>query len=167
HTFVVPEELGDPARVGVVFPVSPAFTHVRWRGLGPYETYPDRRASAMHGVWSGEPDELPYLVPQDFGLRMDCRWFEVISPEEGIVLRFEAEYGTTFNASATWHTDDDLYTARDLTELTRRDFLTVHLDAATRGLGTGSCGPDVLPHYQIGAGASRLSYRVSTRTTSA
>jgi beta-galactosidase len=161
HTFVLPDEHADPARIGVVFPVSPVFTHVRWFGLGPHENYPDRRGAAISGIWAGEPDELPYVVPQDFGLRMDCRWFELLSPAEGIVLRIEPLIRTIVNCSATWHTDDDLYRAADQTELVRRDFLTVHVDAATRGLGTGSCGPDVLPAYRIAPGTYRLEFDLS------
>ncbi|MFE2035132.1 hypothetical protein ACFXBB_18155 [Streptomyces scopuliridis] len=32
------------------------------------------------------------------------------------------------------------------------------LDAAHRGLGTASCGPDTLPRYRLGAGAHRWSW---------
>ena len=37
----------------------------------------------------------------------------------------------------------------------------VHLDAAHRGLGTASCGPDVLPQYRIPAREFRFAYRLS------
>ena len=166
HRFTLPEALADPARVGVRFSVPPEFTHVRWFGLGPHENYPDRRSGALTGIWGGVPDDLAYLVPQDFGLRTGCRWFELVAPSEGIALRITADAPQTVNCSATWHTDDDLFTARDQTELVRRDFLTVHVDASTRGLGTASCGPDVLPQYRIPAGAHRLRYWMSVRVLS-
>jgi len=38
----------------------------------------------------------------------------------------------------------------------------VHLDVAHRGLGTASCGPDVLPHYEVPAGTYEFSYLVRT-----
>ena len=166
HTFHLPESLADPARLGVSFTLPEEFTHVRWFGRGPHENYPDRRSSTLTGVWGGAPDELPYLVPQDFGLRMDCRWFELVAPSEGIALRVIPEVPRLVHCSASWHTDADLFAARDQSELIRRDFLTVHVDAATRGLGTGSCGPDVLPQYQIAAGRYRLRYRLSVRVLS-
>jgi beta-galactosidase len=32
---------------------------------------------------------------------------------------------------------------------------------AHRGLGTASCGPDVLPQYRLSAGRYRFAYRLS------
>ncbi len=60
-----------------------------------------------------------------------------------------------------WHSTDDLYSAADQTELTRRDYLTVHIDIAQRGLGTASCGPDTLSQYRIDAGTYSWSYVIS------
>jgi beta-galactosidase len=42
----------DLPRVGVAFTVGEPFTRLRWRGPGPDETYPDRRAAALDRVWS-------------------------------------------------------------------------------------------------------------------
>jgi len=163
HRIVIPAALDDVARVGSTFVAHDAFTRVRWFGLGPHENYPDRCASGLTGIWAGEPDELPYLVPQDFGLRTACRWFELIAPDAELVLRVTPITPRLVNCSAGWHTDHDLWTARDRTELVRRRQLTVHVDAATRGLGTASCGPDVLPQYRIRTGTWTLAYRLSVR----
>jgi beta-galactosidase len=43
-------------------------------------------------------------------------------------------------------------------ELTPRTETVVHLDAAHRGLGTASCGPDTLPEYLVGPGTYRWSW---------
>lgn len=160
---VIPAALDDVARVGSTFVAHEAFTRVRWFGLGPHENYPDRHASGLTGIWAGEPDELPYLVPQDFGLRTACRWFELIAPDSELALRVTPITPHLINCSAVWHTDDDLWQARDRSELVRRGQLTVHVDAATRGLGTASCGPDVLPQYRIRTGPWTLAYRLSLR----
>ena len=65
------------------------FRDVRWFGRGPHENYPDRKSSAMLGVWAGNPDLPPYLVPQEFGLRTDARWLECTDPLTGDVLRVD------------------------------------------------------------------------------
>jgi beta-galactosidase len=65
--------------------------------------------------------------------------------------------------SAIHHTADDLHSANDQTELTRRRSLTVHVDIAHRGLGTASCGPDTLEQYRIGPGTYTFAYVVSLR----
>ena len=159
HTVRVPAHLDDLPRVGVSVAVPPRFAHLRWLGDGPHECYPDRRSSAMRSVWESDPDELPYLVPQEFGLRTSCDWFELVDPASGDALRFTST-GAPFHASALWHTAADLHAAHDQTVLVRRDHLTVHLDAAHRGLGTASCGPDTLPQYRVRPGTHVLQYRV-------
>jgi beta-galactosidase len=37
----------------------------------------------------------------------------------------------------------------------------MNIDVAHRGLGTASCGPDVLPQYRISAGKYQFSYVIS------
>lgn len=42
------------------------------------ETYPDRKAGAVKGVYEVSDMSLtPYLVPQDCGLHMDTKWLEI------------------------------------------------------------------------------------------
>jgi beta-galactosidase len=162
HTVVVPEELADLPRIGATFDAPFRFTQLRYYGNGPHENYPDRKASAMLGVWEGAPDELPYLVPQEFGLRTDCRWMEIVDPASGDVLRIESD-GYLLHMSAVHHTANDLHAANDRTELKRRRALTVHVDIAHRGLGTASCGPDTLERYRIAPGTYTFAYVVSQR----
>ncbi len=159
HVVTVPADLADIPRVGVTFAVPPRFTRVRWTGDGPHECYPDRRSSAMYSTWEADPDELPYLVPQEFGLRTNCMRVELVDPRSGEALCVQTE-GAPFHFSANWHTAEDLFAAKDQTELVRRDHLTLHLDAAHRGVGTASCGPDTLPRYRITPGRYTLAYRL-------
>ena len=161
HTVDVPESLADLPRIGVCFRLPARFTELRWYGRGPHENYPDRNSGAMLGVWSGEPDEPPYLVPQEFGLRTDCRWFEIIDPAGREAVLIDAIAPQALHFSATHHTPADLYEAATQSELRRRDGLVVCVDAAHRGLGTASCGPDVLPQYRLTAGRHEFAYRVS------
>ena len=137
------------------------FEELRWFGRGPFENYPDRNAAAMFGIWKGQPDELPYLVPQEFGLRTDCRWFEFIDTKAGRTVRLDVLKPRALHVSATHFTDDDLYRARTETELRPRPELVVHADVVHRGLGTASCGPDVLPKYCVRQGTYKFGYRLS------
>ena len=161
HVVDVPEELADLPRVGVSFELPRRFDRVRWRGRGPHENYPDRNRSAIVGIWEGPPDESPYLVPQEFGLRTDCDWFEVIESAGGRSVRVEAVEPTTLHVSATRHTPAELFAASNDADLSPRDGLVVCVDTAHRGLGTASCGPDVLPANRLPAGRFEFSYRIS------
>jgi len=158
HEVVVAHD--DLPRVGVTFTLPARFTRLRWFGRGPHENYPDRRSSAMWGVWEGEPDTLPYLLPQEFGLRCDCWWVEFLDPRRHETVRIDMS-GHPLHVSATRHTADDLYAADGHHTLRSRRALVVHLDTAHRGLGTASCGPDVLPQYRLRAGTYYFDYRVS------
>jgi len=162
HVVLVPDRLDDVARVGVVFELRPGFDRLRYYGRGPGENYPDRNRAAVLGVWESEVDDPPYLVPQEFGLRTDCRWFEFIDPSTGAVLRLDVLDPTSMHISATRFTTEDLYTAGHETDLRPRRGLVIHADVAHRGIGTGSCGPDVLDRYRIAPGTYRFTYRITS-----
>ncbi len=161
HTVVVPPSLADLPRIGVSFAVPGRFSQVRWYGRGPHENYPDRNRSAMLGTWEQAPDQAPYLVPQEFGLRTDCRWFELVDPKKDQALRVDVLEPAALHCSATHFEAADLYAATTETELVPRKELVVHLDVAHRGIGTATCGPDVLPQYCIAPGTYRFAYRLS------
>jgi beta-galactosidase len=137
------------------------FDRMRWFGRGPGENYPDRNRGSLIGLWESALDECPYLVPQEFGLRTDCRWFELVDSTADQTLRIEAVGELPIHVSATHATPDDLYAAATLSELRLRDDVVVCVDAAHRGLGTASCGPDVLPAYRLRSGRYELAYRLT------
>ncbi len=161
HTVEVPGALADLPRLGVRFAVPARFGLVRWYGRGPFENYPDRKAAAMLGIWEQPVDRLPYLVPQEFGLRCDTRWMELIDPRRGEVLRVEAVSPTAVHVSAVRHADEELQAASNQADVRPGSRLYVHVDLAHRGLGTASCGPDVLDRYRLRPGRFELAYRLS------
>jgi beta-galactosidase len=163
----VPAELDDVPRVGETFVVEPGFDRVEWFGLGRHETYPDRRASGLVGRWEASvADQLMrYLVPQEHGLHLDTRWFALeragdgAGDAEGLLV---VALDSPFAFSASHYTADDLWRARDLTELTPRAETVVHIDVAHRGLGTLSCGPDTAPQYRVEPGRYRWRWALTT-----
>jgi len=156
---LVPPELADPPRLGHVFTMPARFDRLRWFGEGPHECYPDRRSAATVGIWEQPPDELPYLMPQEFGLRTGVRWWELRDGADA-GLRIEAHRGGLLACAATHHTDADLEAARDRLELARTEDIVVHVDHRHRGLGTASCGPDTAPEYRIAAGLYEWAFRL-------
>jgi beta-galactosidase len=161
HVVDIPAEMSDLPRVGVRFALPGRFGELRWFGRGPHENYPDRCASAMLGVWQGQVDRPPYLVPQEFGLRCDTRWLECIDEISGQKVRVDALQPTALHMSATNFRAEDLYAAANQADLTTGDELVVHLDVAHRGLGTASCGPDVLARYRVPSGRFQFAYRIT------
>ena len=158
ETITVPSAWTDLPRVGLTMPVHARFEGLRWFGLGPEETYPDRKAAATVGRWrSSIADQYhPYVVPQEHGHHTETRWFELQDGRDR--LRFRAN--DPFGFSARRHTDAALTAATILAELDPGDHVEVHVDAAVRGLGTAACGPDVLADHRVGPGIHRLTWTI-------
>ncbi|MEM7276119.1 MAG: glycoside hydrolase family 2 TIM barrel-domain containing protein, partial [Actinomycetota bacterium] len=136
-----PTEWHDLPRVGVVFTVPASYRHLRWFGPGPDETYPDRTAAARLGRWQTTVEDQyhQFVVPQEHGAHVDCRWFELVD-DTGNGFRITGEPTVIF--AARRHGDRALTEATTLAELAMDDEIEVHVDAAIRGLGTAACGPD-------------------------
>ena len=163
HRVVVPKSLDDLPRVGVRFSLPDGFDKIRWFGRGPFENYPDRNSGSMLGEWTAKPDAPPYLVPQEFGLRTDMRWVEFTSTKSNQIVQIEILQPSSMHFSATNFSAHDLFAAENQCDLKPRKELIVHLDVAHRGLGTASCGPDVLENYRIKSGKFSFAYRVTVR----
>ena len=160
---VVPDEWDDVARVGISFLVPAALHGIEWYGRGPSENEPDRLSGSVVGRYAQTtPDELPYVMPQDFGTRCDVRWFGLSSPFAR--LRVEPLDGRLVSFSATHHSQQALAKATDRVNLRRRDEVVVHLDVARRGVGTASCGPDTLPRYRVRPGVWSWRWRLAAES---
>jgi beta-galactosidase len=153
----VPAELSDVSRVGTVLELIPGLEHLTWFGTGPHETYPDRKRGGLVGRWQTTVTDAAtqYIRPQENGGRADVRWF-TLTRDDGTGIRIEVDRPA--QVSATHYRAADLAAATHDVELTARSETIVHLDAAHRGLGTASCGPDTLPRYLVGPGTYRWSW---------
>jgi beta-galactosidase len=146
---VVPDGLEDLPRVGVVLQVSDALNRMSWFGPGPWETYPDRQVAPV-GLWTATVDELatPYATGQEAGGRHGVRWLRLDGADHGLQLTFDRPLQVNVSGS----TAQAIAASRSGQDPERAGGLLIHLDVAHRGLGTASCGPDVLPAYRTEAG---------------
>ncbi|MGH2465762.1 MAG: glycoside hydrolase family 2 TIM barrel-domain containing protein, partial [Candidatus Limnocylindrales bacterium] len=154
---VLPPELTDVARIGTVLETVPGLEEIRWFGAGPHETYPDRKRAGLLGRWQGtvEGQAVRYARPQENGGHADVRWVELRGAgRSGLRLAL----ASPSQLSATHFRARDLEAARHDAELKPVATTVVHFDAAHRGLGTASCGPDTLPQYLVGTGTYRWSW---------
>jgi beta-galactosidase len=156
----IPEGFADPGRVGVRWAIPRRFDHLRWYGRGPGENYPDRSRGSMIGRWQRPVDTMPYLVPQEYGLRTDVRWLACDDPGTGETLWIRAMTPTALHMAVVQHSREALHAAGNSADLAPDDCLWVHVDIAHRGVGTASCGPEVLPRYRIGPGVYEFSFWV-------
>ncbi|MFE9687605.1 glycoside hydrolase family 2 TIM barrel-domain containing protein [Streptomyces sp. NPDC006285] len=153
----LPAGLDDVARVGTVFETVPGLDVLDWYGQGPWESYPDRSAGAFVGHHSLPVDELftPYLRPQESGGRHGVRRFTLSAPD---ATGLAVELGAPAQVSVNRYRAQDLAAAAHHDELVPRPGCVVHLDAAHRGLGTASCGPDTSAGYLVAPGTHRWEW---------
>lgn len=156
ETAVLPEGLTDVARVGTVFETTAGFDRLAWYGQGPWESYPDRASGAPVGHHSAPVDELftPYLRPQESGGRHGVRHFTLFGDDHALAVRLDRPR----QVSVTRYRAEDLVAVAHHDELVPRPGCVVHIDAAHRGVGTASCGPDTSPGHLIPPGAHRWSW---------
>jgi len=133
------------------------FEKLQWFGRGPIENYRDRQRSTLIDLYESTVAEqyVPYIMPQEHGNHTDVRRLALTS-ESGASLQVSANGPLEFSASH--FTAHDLYEAHHTYDLQPRPETILNLDLMQRGLGTGSCGPDTLPQYQIKPGRYEWSY---------
>lgn len=155
--------LADLPRIGITMVLNEAFEGLTWYGRGPWDNYVDRKASTIVDVHDSTVTEqyVPYILPQSHGTKTDTRWIELGSPpytpDRSIII--EGEQLLQF--SALHFTESDLWEARHTIDLKPRPEVILNLDIAQRGLGTASCGPDVLDQYKVHGSHFKFAYTLS------
>ncbi len=154
------DAISEYPRAGIEIPVSAAYKNVTWYGKGPQECYSDRKEGAFKGLYSKQIQDLevPYIVPQENGLRCDVNYIELAGDEK----KLHIQSLTPFQFSISKYTDKDLFLCEhhnELTDLSKGDtgYYILHIDAEHRGVGTGACGPDTLEKYRIRPGQYSLT----------
>jgi beta-galactosidase len=153
------EDMQDPPRVGVQLSLPQGMEALTWYGRGPWENYSDRQAGALVGVYEGTVADqyVPYVMPQENGAKTGVRWLRLT---DGGGRGVEVSGGNQFSFTASHYSADDLYAARHTTDLQPRAEVLLALDAAQRGLGTASCGPDTLEQYRLLEREYEFTYRL-------
>jgi beta-galactosidase len=148
-------------RLGMLFCLPASISSVTWFGLGPGEAYVDSTQAVRVGRYSRSVDELqtPYVYPQENGNRRAVRWATLTSPD-GTGVRIASVSGT-FDLSVRRWTSADLEAARHTSDLVPRDAVYVNVDVGQNGLGTASCGPGVLPQYELHAAPASLDLLIT------
>lgn len=130
----IPEDFPPLARIGHYVSLPASFDRLRWYGRGPWENYPDRKASAYAGIYVQEVKDqhFDYVMPQENGNKSDVRWLELLSDGIG-TLRVEAD--TPFCFTVQDYPDDALDASKTTHELLRGESAWLHIDHRVMGLG--------------------------------
>ena len=136
-------------RFGVMLEMPENFRNIEYFGMGPDENLSDLYAQAMVGIYNTTVEEMhePYIRPQDSGNRTKVRYLAVTDNEgDGLKFAFKEEY---FNFNARTFTQKLLQNAKHQEDLHDENTTVINIDGFTRGTGTASCGPDILPQFEV------------------
>ncbi|MDN5558805.1 MAG: DUF4981 domain-containing protein [Ruaniaceae bacterium] len=142
-------------RFGLRLFLDGTFDQVTYYGLGPFESYPDKHRASSHGRYSSTVLGLhvDYLRPQENGSHHDCDY--VIA---GNAARAIAAVGDgTFSFNASPYTQEQLDDATHNVDLAFSGETVWCLDYAQNGIGSNSCGPEVLEKYRLDAPEFRFA----------
>ncbi|KAK9417298.1 putative beta-galactosidase [Seiridium unicorne] len=138
-------------RIGLDLRLPKRLSHAKWSGLGPGESYPDKRLSQKIGIWSSSVEqlEIPYDVPQENGNRMETRWLK-LGDDYGVGLKVTT---TTVPGHFSWtaarYSAAALEKARHPCDLVRENATLLNLSSKVAGVGTAACGPGVRDDLQV------------------
>jgi beta-galactosidase/evolved beta-galactosidase subunit alpha len=135
-------------RLGLRLSIPETLDEVTWYGRGPGESYADSKEACPVGLWMKKVDELhtPYIYPQENGNRHDVNWVTFLNRHgQGFIVIGQPK----LDFGASYYTPEILEEAKHTCDLVKQDFITLHLDHQIHGLGSSSCGPDVLDQYKL------------------
>ena len=159
ESVTIPKAFDDLARVGTLFELDGSLSDLVYFGTGSHESYPDRKIGRIaRYVSTVAAQYIPYVRPQENGGHAAVRWFEVTNAA-GNGLRFAMSKPA--QVSVTPNRDGELADATHDVEVKACGNTVVHIDAAHRGVGTASCGPDTLDKYIIKTGVHTWEWTVT------
>lgn len=146
------KELGDMPEFGVLFKFNADYDHVKWYGLGPVETYADRKHGAKLGIYENlVTDNLArYLVPQECGSKEGVRWAKITDRKgRGMLFEMDEKNGPMM-FSALPYTPHEMENAMHPYELPEIHYTVVRAVKAQMGVGgDDSWGSYTHPEYLL------------------
>lgn len=116
----------------------------RYYGMGPYESYLDMHHASMTDWYESSADNeyVNYIMPQEHGNHTKTKALVIRNG-----LSFEAEEGMEVNVSH--YTGEMLMKANHQDELTKDDCTNIRIDYKDSGVGSNSCGPELMEKYRL------------------
>ena len=148
------KELGDMPEFGVLFKFNADYDHVKWYGLGPAETYADRKHGAKLGIYENSVSDnmARYLVPQECGNKEGVRWASITDRKgRGMLFEMDKNNGPMM-FSALPYTPHEMENAMHPYELPEVHYTVVRTAKGQMGVGgDDSWGAHTHPEYLLNA----------------
>ncbi|MBE6689585.1 MAG: glycoside hydrolase family 2 [Ruminococcaceae bacterium] len=154
----VNENYHDLPRVGFEFVLPEKDSAFTYFGMGDGENYCDLHRYCKMGLYSSDADKeyVNYIMPQEHGNHINTT---LLRMESG--LEFTSENGFEFNVSR--YTSHALDAAKHTDELKKSGNTIVRVDYRGRGIGSRSCGPELMEQYRIEEKNINFSFTIGTK----
>ena len=151
-----------------IFPMLPRFgirlflpkelTQVDYFGIGPLESYIDKRRAGYHGCFSSNVRAMheDYLRPQENGSHYDCDYVTLHNTDVSLTAASAVPF--SFNASV--YTEEELTKKAHNYELEESNHTVFCIDYRQNGIGSNSCGPDLLEKYRLDETEFTFAFRL-------
>lgn len=134
-------------RFGLRFFLKDDFKNVSYYGYGEKESYIDKRQSSYIGNFFDTVDNMheDYIRPQENGSHYGCTRMSL--QNKNVSLNFIHQNGFSFNVSP--YTQEELAKKKHNFELEKSGYTVACIDFYMAGVGSNSCGPELLEKFRI------------------
>lgn len=124
-----------------------SFAEVEYYGYGPYESYSDKHRASYKGIFAQKINEMheDYIKPQENSSHFGCEYVKIGNGD--LSLKIESEEDFSFNASE--YSQEELSNKKHNYELKKSGHSILCVDYKQSGIGSTSCGPQLLEKYQL------------------
>ena len=152
------KEFPDLPRFGIRMFLNKKMDEITYFGMGPQESYRDKHQASCHGLFRSKVAQMheDYIRPQENGSHYDCDYVELTNGQCGIAAVSKNPF--SFNASV--YTQEELERVSHNYELKESDSIVFCMDYAMNGIGSNSCGPDVMDKYRFDEEAFQFQFEL-------
>jgi len=158
------DNLPEIPRIGLNWVLPSAYDNFEWFGRGPFESYWDRKTSALVGYYKAKVIDqyVPYIRPQENGNKTDVRWLALSDTQgNGILVQagdllsvsahnFLLEDFESLERTDGRHVNGVRVVNRHTTDVKARDLVSLNIDFKQMGVGgDNSWGARTHPEYTL------------------
>ena len=134
-------------RFGLRLFLPKSMKQVTYCGQGPYESYPDKHRASYYGKFVTDVNELfeDYIKPQENGSHWGCDYLNI----QNEMLKLTAVSHQLFSFNASAYTQEELTEKQHNYELEESAHTILCLDYKQSGIGSHSCGPELMEKYRL------------------
>ena len=153
----IPEKINCPflPRLGFEFTLNKENDSFTYFGMGDMENYCDMCHHAKMGRYnsSAEKEYVNYIMPQEHGNHTKTKMLNM-----GCGMKFIGDSEFEFNVSE--YTSEVLTKALHINELEKNNKTNVRIDYKVSGIGSNSCGPQLIEKYRLKKGTLNFAFFV-------